>query len=148
MQAPLIRCATYWSFMFTVLWVSPRELVRSVGFAMTSLGFKLGVSKLARLGCPFVTEPDRRGLHRRTPCSHVHLAYSLCQLREGMSPPYALDPYDRSRNVLQTPKIYTLYSHCPRSVTLRYAFFLHQRLAYNQFYIFIIPQTLPKAACL
>src|SRR6266568_1775821 len=47
-----------------------------------------------------VTEPHRRGLHRRAPCSRVHLAYSLCQLRVGISPPYALDPYDRSRNVL------------------------------------------------
>jgi len=47
-----------------------------------------------------VTEPDRRGLHRRAPCSRVYLAYSLCQLRVGISPPYALDPYDRSRNVL------------------------------------------------
>ncbi len=47
-----------------------------------------------------VTEPHRRGLHRRAPCSRVHLAYSLRQLRVGISPPYALDPYDRSRNVL------------------------------------------------
>jgi len=35
-----------------------------------------------------------RGLHRRAPCSCVHLAYSLRQLRVGISPPYALDPYD------------------------------------------------------
>ena len=28
-----------------------------------------------------VTEPYRRGLHRRAPCSRVHLAYSLRQLR-------------------------------------------------------------------
>ena len=47
-----------------------------------------------------VTEPYRRGLYRRAPCSRVHLAYSLRQLRVGTSPPYALDPYDRSRNVL------------------------------------------------
>ena len=47
-----------------------------------------------------VTEPHHKGLHRRAPCSRVHLAYSLRQLRVGISPPYALDPYDRSRNVL------------------------------------------------
>jgi len=47
-----------------------------------------------------VMEPNYRGLYRRTPCSCVHLAYSLYQLREGISPPYALDPYDRLRNVL------------------------------------------------
>ena len=34
------------------------------------------------------------------PCSRVHLAYSLRQLRVGISPPYALNPYDRLRNVL------------------------------------------------
>ena len=32
--------------------------------------------------------------------TRVHFAYSLRQLRVGISPPYALDPYDRSRNVL------------------------------------------------
>ena len=48
----------------------------------------------------FVTEPHRRGLYRRAPCSRVHLAYSLRQLRVGISPPYALNPYDRLRNVL------------------------------------------------
>ena len=69
-----------------------------------------------------VTEPHRRGFHRRAPCSRVHLAYSLRQLRVGISPPYALDPYDRSRNVLQTPRIHTLCSYCPRPVTLRCAF--------------------------
>ena len=47
-----------------------------------------------------VTEPHRKGLYRRAPCSRVHLTYSLRQLRVGISPPYALDPYDRSRNVL------------------------------------------------
>ena len=47
-----------------------------------------------------IMEPDRRGLHRRTPCSRVHLMYSLCQLRKGILPPYALNPYDRSRNIL------------------------------------------------
>ena len=47
-----------------------------------------------------VTEPHHRGLYRRAPCSYVHLAYSLRQLRVGISPPYALDPYDRLRNVL------------------------------------------------
>jgi hypothetical protein len=47
-----------------------------------------------------VTEPYRRGLHRRALCSYVHLVYSLYQLRKGISPPYALDPYDWSRNVL------------------------------------------------
>ena len=67
-----------------------------------------------------VTEPNHRGLHRRTPCSRVHLAYSLCQLREGISPPYALNPYNRSRNVLQTPQIHTLYSPYPRSMTFHY----------------------------
>ena len=41
-----------------------------------------------------VTEPYRRGLHRKAPCSRIHLAYSLCQLRVGISPPYALDPYN------------------------------------------------------
>ena len=48
----------------------------------------------------YITEPHRKGLHRRAPCSRVHLAYSLRQLRVGISPPYALDPYDQSRNVL------------------------------------------------
>ena len=33
-----------------------------------------------------VIEPHRRGLHRRAPCSRVHLAYSLCQLRVGILP--------------------------------------------------------------
>ena len=47
-----------------------------------------------------VTEPYHRGLYRRAPYSRVHLAYSLHQLRVGISPPYALDPYDRSCNVL------------------------------------------------
>jgi hypothetical protein len=47
-----------------------------------------------------VIEPYRRGLYRRAPCSYIYLAYSLRQLRVGISPPYALDPYDRSRNVL------------------------------------------------
>ena len=41
-----------------------------------------------------VTEPHYRGLYRRAPCSRVHLAYSLHQLRVGISPPYTLDPYD------------------------------------------------------
>ena len=71
-----------------------------------------------------VTEPHCRGLHRRAPCSRVHLAYSLYQLRVGISPPYALDPYDRLRNVLQTPQIHMFYSHCLRPITLRYAFFI------------------------
>jgi len=35
-----------------------------------------------------------KGLHRRAPCSRIHLAYSLRQLRVGISPPYALDPYN------------------------------------------------------
>ena len=47
-----------------------------------------------------ITEPHHRGLYRRAPCSRVCLAYSLRQLRVGISPPYALDPYDRLRNVL------------------------------------------------
>ena len=64
-----------------------------------------------------VTEPNCRGLYRRTPCSYIHLVYSLCQLHKGISPPYALDPYNQLRNVLQTPRIHTLCSHCPRSVT-------------------------------
>ena len=64
-----------------------------------------------------VTEPHYRGLYKRAPCSHIHLAYSLCQLRVGILPPYALNPYDRSRNVLQTPQIYTLCSHYPRPIT-------------------------------
>jgi len=66
----------------------------------------------------YVTEPDRRGLHRRAPCSRVYLAYSLCQLRVGISPPYTLDPYDRSRNVLYTPRIHTFSCHWPRPVTV------------------------------
>ena len=32
--------------------------------------------------------------------TRVYLTYSLHQLRVGISPLYALDPYDRSRNVL------------------------------------------------
>jgi len=47
-----------------------------------------------------VMEPHRRGLYRRAPCSRIHLVYSLRQLRVGISPPYALDPYDWLRNVL------------------------------------------------
>ena len=47
-----------------------------------------------------VTEPYCRGLYKRALCSRVHLAYSLRQLRVGILPPYALDPYDRLRNVL------------------------------------------------
>ena len=47
-----------------------------------------------------VTEPHRKGFYRRALCSYVYLAYSLRQLRVGISPPYALDPYDRLRNVL------------------------------------------------
>ena len=49
---------------------------------------------------PYITEPYYRGLYRRAPYSCVYLAYSLYQLCVGISPPYALDPYDRSRNVL------------------------------------------------
>ena len=41
-----------------------------------------------------VTELYRRGLYRRALYSYIHLVYSLCQLREGISPPYALDPYN------------------------------------------------------
>ena len=63
-------------------------------------------------------EPHYRGLYRRAPCSRVYLAYSLHQLRVGILPPYALDPYNQLRNILQTPQIYTLCSHCPRPVTL------------------------------
>ena len=37
-------------------------------------------------------------------------------------PPYALNPYDRSRNILQTPRIHIFCSHCPRPVTLYCAF--------------------------
>ena len=40
-----------------------------------------------------VIEPNRRGLYRGAPCSYIHLAYSLCQLYIGISPPNALDPY-------------------------------------------------------
>ena len=57
-------------------------------------------NRLQRQETPLVTEPHCRGLYRRALCSRVHLAYSLRQLRVGISPPYALDPYDRSRNVL------------------------------------------------
>ena len=49
---------------------------------------------LTSLKTPFVMEPHRKGLYRRAPCSRVHFAYSLYQLRVGISPPYALDPYD------------------------------------------------------
>ena len=71
-----------------------------------------------------VMEPHRRGPYRKAPCSCVYLVYSLYQLRVGILPPYALNPYDRSHNVLQTPRIHTLYSYCPRPVILRCAFFL------------------------
>ena len=47
-----------------------------------------------------VMKPHHRGLHRRAPCSRVYLAYSLYQLRVGISPLYALNPYNWSRNVL------------------------------------------------
>jgi len=41
------------------------------------------------------------------PCSRVHLAYSLCQLRVGISPPYALDPYDRSQRLVDIRSVAT-----------------------------------------
>ena len=41
-----------------------------------------------------VTEPHYRGLYRRAPCFYIYLTYSLYQLRVGISPPYALDPYN------------------------------------------------------
>ena len=47
-----------------------------------------------------VTEPYYRGLYRRALYSRVHLMYSLRQLRLGILPPYALDPYNRLCNVL------------------------------------------------
>ena len=65
-----------------------------------------------------VTEPHRRGLHRRAPCSRVHLAYSLRQLCVGILPPYTLNPYNQSRNVLQTPQIYIFYSYCLRPIII------------------------------
>ena len=69
-------------------------------------------------------EPHRRGLYRRALCSRVYLAYSLRQLRVGISPPYTLNPYDRLYNVLQTPQIHTLCSYCPYPVILYCAFLL------------------------
>ena len=62
-------------------------------------GFK-GVLYILKVKCIYVTEPYRRGLYRRAPCSRVYLAYSLRQLRVGILPPYALDPYNQLRNVL------------------------------------------------
>ena len=47
-----------------------------------------------------VTEPYYKGLYRRALYSRIHLAYSLRQLCVGILPPYALNPYNRSRNIL------------------------------------------------
>ena len=47
-----------------------------------------------------VIKPHHRGLYRRALYSHIYLAYSLRQLRVGILPPYALDPYNRSHNIL------------------------------------------------
>ena len=52
-QAPLARCAAYWSFIFTVLRVSPRELVRSVGFAIISFRFRAWRSQVSQIKLPF-----------------------------------------------------------------------------------------------
>ena len=50
-----------------------------------SLAFTINGLKTA-LNTSYVTEPHRRGLYKRAPCSRVHLAYSLRQLRVGISP--------------------------------------------------------------
>jgi len=49
----------------------------------------------------YITEPHYRGLYRRALCSRVHLTYSLCQLRVGISPPYALDITDSLSTILR-----------------------------------------------
>ena len=52
-QAPLTRCAIYQSFIFTVLQVSPRELVRSIGFTITGLRFQAWRSQVSLIRLPF-----------------------------------------------------------------------------------------------
>ena len=41
-----------------------------------------------------------KGLYKRALYPRVYFMYSLYQLRVGILPPYALNPYDRLRNVL------------------------------------------------
>ena len=101
--------------------VNNRDLLSQISFVIILIDYNQDANILYQFS---VTEPHRRGLHRRAPCSRVHLAYSLYQLHAGISPPYALDPYDRSHNVLQTLRIYTLCSHCPYPMTLYCAFLL------------------------
>ena len=52
-QAPLTRCVMYQSFIFTVLQVSPRELVRSIGFTITGLRFQAQLSQVSLIRLPF-----------------------------------------------------------------------------------------------
>ena len=51
-QAPLTRCVMYQSFIFTVLQVSPRELVRSIGFTITGLRFQAQLSQVSLIRLP------------------------------------------------------------------------------------------------
>ena len=61
------------------------NLVRSCLFILSIyLAQLLSVEVLYTL--PYVTELYRRGLYRRAPCSRVYFAYSLRQLRVGISP--------------------------------------------------------------
>ena len=52
MQAPLTRQAIYQSFIFIVLRVSPRELVRSIGFTITGLRFQAWRSQVSLIRLP------------------------------------------------------------------------------------------------
>ena len=51
-QAPLIHYIIYQSFIFMVLRVSPRELVRSVGFTITGLRFQAWRSQVSLIRLP------------------------------------------------------------------------------------------------
>ena len=68
-----------------------------------------------------VTEPHRRGLHRRAPCSHVHLAYSLRQLRVGISPSLRPQPLQSiAQRLIDSSNIYILQPlPPPHNITLR-----------------------------
>ena len=59
----------------------------------------------------FIGEPRALAYTSRT----AYISYA-----QVYHPPYAFDPYDRSRNVLQTPRIHTFCSHCLRLVTVYY----------------------------
>ena len=51
-QAPLVYYIIYWSFIFTVLRVSPRELVSSIGLTIISLRFQAWCSQVSLIRLP------------------------------------------------------------------------------------------------